>query len=344
MRPPLPTLNDVRVAEKTVLVRIDANSPYDEATGRIIDSERLRAHAKTLRELSNNGARIVVLTHQGREGSSSFVGLGQHASLLSGHIGRGVIHVPDLVGDAASGAIDRLKSGDILLLDNVRFLEEETESRSAEEHSESLLVTSLAPLCRLFVFDAFSVAHRAHASVIGFIPVLPSVVGRVMEVEMAGVDKALNPERPNVFILGGNKVEDCLEILHFMLDRKIVDTVLTAGVLGELSLISLGRELGEATMAFLESRSFLDSLPGVDSLLNNHGDVVNVPVDVVYDHGGRRKEARAEELPVMGQILDVGVETAKAYSTVIGSAKNVVVKGPAGVYERQGFERGTREI
>lgn len=344
MRLPLPTLNDVRVAEKTVLVRIDANAPYDVATGKILDSERLRAHAKTLKELSDNKAKTVVLAHQGREGSPSFVGLGQHASLLSGHIGRPVVHVPDLVGDEATRGIEMLKSGDILLLDNVRFMEEETQSRSAEEHSKSSLVTSLAPLCNLFVFDAFSVAHRAHASVIGFIPVLPSVVGRVMEVEMTGVDRALNPERPNVFILGGNKVGDCLGIMQFMLERNAVDKVLTAGVLGELSLISLGYELGEETMKFLESKGFVGFLRGVDSLLDDYGDVVKVPADVAYEDEGRRKEARAEELPVDAQILDIGRRTAKAYSTVIGSAKTVVVKGPAGVYERQGFETGTREI
>ncbi|MFQ5871869.1 MAG: phosphoglycerate kinase, partial [Candidatus Geothermarchaeales archaeon] len=267
-----------------------------------------------------------------------------HASLLTRHIGKPVMYVPDVVGDAARRAIEELKPGDILLLDNVRFLEEETSSRSAEEQSKSLLVRSLTPLCDLFVFDAFSVAHRAHASVVGFIPVLPSVVGRVMEGEMAGAEKALNPERPNLFVLGGNKVEDCLEIMRFMLEREAIDGVLTAGVLGELLLTSLGYELGGPTMTFLESKGFSDSLGEVDALLKGYGTIVKAPVDVAYEEGGRRREVGVEELPVENRILDIGGRTMRAYSAMIKAAETVVMKGPAGVYERPGFETGTREI
>ncbi|MCD6536265.1 MAG: phosphoglycerate kinase, partial [Thaumarchaeota archaeon] len=148
------TLDDVDVSGKTVIVRVDINSPIDPETGRIQDNERIQAHAKTLRELSDKGAKVVVLAHQGRKGGSDFLPLKQHADLLSKHVGKPVKYVPDLLGDEAERAIKDLKEGEIVLLENVRTLDEETVEASPEEHAKGALVSKLSKLADLFILDA----------------------------------------------------------------------------------------------------------------------------------------------------------------------------------------------
>ena len=215
----LPTLDDVDVKGKTVIVRVDLNVPYDPNTHSIRNSERIRAHAETVRELSDKGAKVIVLAHQGRKGDLDFTHLAQHAELLARDAGKDVLYVDDVIGEEALKAIAQLEEGKVLLLDNVRFLEDEAIEKTAEEHSRSSLVKALSPLADLFVNDAFSVAHRSHASIVGFTVLLPSVAGRVMEHEIESCEKALNAKRPRIFIMGGVKPDDCVDT-----KRKIVLT------------------------------------------------------------------------------------------------------------------------
>ncbi|MEM5829706.1 MAG: phosphoglycerate kinase [Candidatus Aenigmatarchaeota archaeon] len=339
------TLEDFELEGKTVLLRADLNAPYNKKEKRIEDCDRIREHAKTIKFLIEKGAKVVVIAHQGRKGEEDFTSLEQHAKLLSKHLGREVKFVNDVIGEKALNEIKNLKEGEVLLLENVRFLEEETQEKSPEEHSKSKLVQTLAPLADLFVQDAFSASHRSHASIVGFAPLLPTVAGKIMEKEISSVEKVLQPEA-NVFILGGAKPDDCLNIMEHFLEKKLecVEKVLTCGTVGEVFLMARGYKLGKATEKFFEEKGFLDLIPQAKRLLDEHQEKIEIPKDVAVEEGGRRKEVDIEELPSSSMILDIGRKTIENYVKIINRAKTIVVKGPAGVYEKEGFEVGTREI
>lgn len=338
------TLDGIDVKNKTVVLRVDINVPYDLATRSIQDSARLREHSKTIKELSDKGAKVVVLAHQGRRGDTDFIHLDQHAELLSKHIGKKVEFVEDVIGEKATEGIKSLKPENVLLLDNVRFLDEETEEKLPEEHAKGRLVQTLAPLADIFVNDAFSASHRGHASITGFAAVLLPVAGRVMEKEIVSCEKLLKPKRPIVYVLGGAKPEEPIGIMKRMLKEEKIDKALTCGVLGEMFLMARGVELGDATRGFLEKKNFLGSTAELKILVEKYGKKIEIPIDVAIEENGKRKDISVQELPADNQILDIGVETAKKYANEIKKAKTIVVKGPAGVYEKPGFETGTKTI
>jgi phosphoglycerate kinase len=336
------TLDDVEVTNKTVLVRVDINSPFDEKTGRIIDNERIREHAKTIRELSDKKAKVVVLAHQGRKGDPDFISLNQHAILLSAHTGKPIKFVDDIIGYKATQMIKSLYSGEILLLDNVRFLDEETQEKSAEEHSKSKLVQTLAPLADVFVQDAFSACHRAHASIVGFPKVLPTYIGRVMENELKACERILNPEKPLVGIFGGVKVDDCLDVMQRMLIEKKLDYALTCGLVGNLFLLAKGYEIGKPSVEVLEKKGALKLKAIAKDLLEKYGEKILLPVDVAFEKNGKRVETRIESIPSDAMVGDIGKESVRKYREIIKTAKTIIGKGPAGIYEKENFQLGTK--
>lgn len=343
------TLDDVEVSHKTVIVRVDLNSPLDPETGRIKDNERIRAHSETVRELSEKNSRVVLLSHQGRKGEKDFLPLKDHAELLSKHVGRPVKYVPDIVGKKAVSAVKAMKCGEIVLLENVRMLDEETVEATPKEHARGRLVSTLAPLADLFVLDAFSVAHRPHASVVGFSDILPTVAGRVMERELKAVDSVLRRDRKITLVLGGNKPEECIKILDAMILRKIgdLDHVLSSGVMGLLFLMADGRRLGAPSESYIRQRGYESHINHLKELREKLGGRLEVPIDLAYEHGGGRVEVDVEGLPVPGGIYDIGEKTAKRYAEIILNSSEedaIIVKGPAGVYEREEFRKGTRII
>jgi len=342
------TLDDVDVSGKTVIVRVDLNSPIDPSTGKIQDNERIQAHAKTLRELSEKNAKVVVLAHQGRKGGSDFLPLKQHAELLSKHVGKPVKYVSDLIGDEAEKAIKSLKNGEILLLENVRILDEETKEASPEEHAKGPLVSKLSQFADLFVLDAFSVAHRAHASIVGFAAKLPVVAGRVMEMELKALSELLEKRSKIMLFMGGNKPEDCMKVVEAILNRgkPEIKMLLSAGILGQLFLMAEGRDLGTPSMDYIKKKKF-DALVGKAKQLSERlGEKLCKPVDVACDVEGKRVEVKVEELPAPGPIMDIGGRTASLYAELIKSASEddaIIVKGPAGAYEYDQFRKGTAE-
>jgi phosphoglycerate kinase len=345
------TLDYAKLAGKTVLVRVDLNSPVDPKTGRIQDNERIQAHAGTIRELSDKGAKVVVLAHQGRKGDPDFLPLEQHAELLSKHVGKPVKYVPDLVGEMAEQAIRGLRNGEILLLENIRILDEETKEVSPEEHAKGVLVSKLSKLADLFVLDAFSAAHRAHASIVGFAAVLPVVAGRVMERELKALSEILEKRSSIILFMGGNKPDDCIKVVEALLNRgrlrPEIKMLLSAGILGQLFLVAEGRDLGEPSMAYIRKKGFEPLAGKVRDLAARLGDRLKRPVDVAYERDGRREEIRVEKLPAPGPIMDIGSETASMYAKIIRSAGKddaIIVKGPAGAYEHENFRKGTAEI
>jgi phosphoglycerate kinase len=340
------TLDDINVKDKVVLVRVDFNSPVDPETKKILDDARIRAHGETtIKELAGKGAKVAILAHQGRKGDADFIPTKQHAEILGKILGKPVKYVDDIFGEKAKNEIKKLKSGEILVLDNVRAFSGETKEGTPEDHAKTDLVKNLAPLADFFVNDAFAAAHRAHVSIIGFTAVLPSAAGRIMERELKSLGKVLEkPEKPCIFILGGAKADDSLEISKYVLDNKIADYVLTGGVVGQVFLAAKGTDLGKPNMEFLKKQKLLDLLPGIKELERKYPERIKVPKDVAVETNGKRKEILVEKLPTDHSMFDIGAKTVEDYGNIIRNAKTIVVSGPMGVYENNEFSFGTRRI
>jgi phosphoglycerate kinase len=339
-------MDDYDFKNKTALVRVDFNSNIDPKTKKILEAPRIRAHGETtIKELVKKGAKVVILAHQGRPGEPDFAPLKQHAEYLSKVIGRPVQYVNDLFGEKAQKAIKQLKSGDVLVLENVRTYPDELKNGTPEQHARSEFVRKLAPLADVFVNDAFSAAHRAQISIVGFTPVLPSVAGRIMERELKALTKAAeNPEKPCIYILGGAKADDASKISRYVLKNNIADRVLTGGVVGHLFLAAKGFDLGKPNMEFLQKKELMGFIPGIKKLIEECPDRIEVPTDVAVEVNKKRKEIPAKQLPTNYQIFDIGTSTIERYSGIIRSSKSIVLSGPVGVFENKEFEVGTRKI
>ena len=340
------TLDDVKVKDKVVLVRVDFNSAVDPKTKKIFEDARIRAHAETtIKELVEKGAKVVILAHQGRKGDPDFIPLRQHAEILGKILHKPVKYVDDLYGDKAKNAIKNLKGGEILVLENVRTFAGETKEGTPVEHAKTELVKNLAPLADLFVNDAFAAAHRAHASMIGFTAVLPSVAGRIMEGELKSLSKVLeNPEKPCVFILGGAKADDSLEISKYVLEKAIADCVLTGGVVGQVFLAARGVNLGKPNIDYLQKKELIDLEPGIKTLMQRYPEEIKTPSDVAVEINGKRREILVANLPTEFSMLDVGAKTVEDYAGIINNAKSIVISGPMGVFENKQFSFGTKKI
>ena len=340
------TLDDVKVKDKVVLVRVDFNSEVDPETKKVTSDVRIRAHGETtIKELAEKGAKVVILAHQGRKGDPDFIPLKQHAEILSKVLGKPVQYVDDVFGEKAKKAIKNLKSGEILVLDNVRAFAGETKEGTPADHAKTELVQNLAPLADLFVNDAFAAAHRAHVSIIGFTAKLPSVAGRIMERELKSLSRILEkPEKTCLFILGGAKADDSLEISKYVLSNNIADYVLTGGVVSQVFLAAKGYNLGKQNMAFLEKKELMELVPGIKELMQKYPKKIMTPDDLGIEVNGKRKEISVDKLPTEHSIFDIGAKTIASYGKLVASAKSIVFSGPMGVYENKEFAVGTKKV
>lgn len=310
------TLDDFDLSGKRILVKVDLNSPLID--GKVQMNTRIKQHALTLKELSEKGAKVVVLSHQGRPGRDDYLeSLDQHASLLSQIVKTD--YVDDLSGQKAVERIEKMESGHVILLRNVRSTEDEY-----KPSPDNRLVKALSPLFDLFVSDAFSVAHRNQTSIVSFPQVLSSCIGRLMEKELKAIKGLYN--RRTVYVMGGAKPEDNLVLVK---NRK-VKRVLSTGIFSLLCLMAKGYKLGK------EEGLNKKLIPEIIKLKEK----IETPVDLAVEDNGRR-EVGVEELPVDKEILDIGRKTVEFYSEEIKNAEAVFFKGPAGKFEKDGFEKGT---
>jgi len=338
------TIDDFDIEDKTVLVRIDINSPVDPSSGIILDDTRLKLHAQTVKELSNKGAKVVLLAHQSRPGKKDFTTLSQHAQALSDILNLRVKYADSLFSNAAKEAIKSLKPHEILLLENARFFSEESLSRTPEEQSKTLLVRHLSPLIDYFVNDAFAAAHRSQASLVGFTVNTPSAAGRVMEKELTVIQDALdNVEHPCVFLLGGMKPEDSIDVMENVLSNGTADSILTTGIVGNIVLWAAGVDIGQVNKDFIASRGYGDMVEKAKELIDKFGDKVKYPIDVACDIDGQRVDIDFKEIPNKS-IFDIGVKTISYYAKEIRDAKYIFANGPAGVFEDPKFSMGTEDL
>ena len=338
------TIDDFDVENKTVLVRVDINAPVDPSDGIILDDTRLKLHAQTIKELSKKGAKVVLLAHQSRPGKKDFTTLSQHAEALSDLLNLRVKYVDSLFSSSAKEAIKDLKPHEILLLENVRFFSEETLSRTPEEQSKTLLVRNLSPLIDYYVNDAFAAAHRSQASLVGFTVNTPSAAGRVMEKELTVIQDALdNVEHPCVFLLGGMKPDDSIDVMENVLSNGTADSILTTGIVGNIVLWAAGVDIGQVNRDFITSRGYEDMVEKAKELIERFGDKVKYPLDGACEIDGERVDIDVEELPNEA-IFDIGVKTIAYYAKEIRDAKYIFANGPAGVFEDPKFSMGTEDL
>ncbi|AEM39145.1 Phosphoglycerate kinase [Pyrolobus fumarii 1A] len=330
---------------KKLLVRVDFNSPVNPQTGEIIDYSRIEAHVPTLRELLERGAALVVISHQGKPGSSDFITLEQHASILSKLLGVDVAFVDDVIGPAAREAIKKLEPGSILMLDNTRLLSEEVIEAPPEKHAKTIFVKRLAPLFDGYINDAFAAIHRSQPSIVGFPMLLPSAAGRLVQREMDALSKIFNPSvAPKVFVLGGGKVTDSVKIVEALLERKVADYILTGGLLATLLLHAKGVDIGEKNVEVLKSAGVNELvIEKARRLIEAHKDVIVTPVDFKVEIDGEVETVNVGE-PIRGYIRDIGPETVKLYQERMEGAKLIVMRGPMGVMEDERFRAGTEEL
>jgi len=344
------TLKDFDVAGKTVLLRVDVNSPINPDTGELLGDTRIRAHLETIKALENS--KIVIIAHQSRPGRRDFVSLKVHGERISSLLKKKVKHVDDLFGSSAKRAIGGMKTGDIVLLENVRFYSEEVgikkfNGEDFKPQADTNIVRNLAPLADYYVNDAFAAAHRSQPSLVGFVEPLPSMAGLVMEKELTNLSRALDgAESPSVAVLGGAKADDSIGIARNMLMNNTVETVLTTGVVANIFLMANGIDLGAPSRDYITSK-FKDPdhlINEAKEVLEKWPDKIKLPSDVALNDAGKRKRHSVTDLPVDLPIWDIGLDTIVEYSDYIERGKTIIANGPAGVFETKEFALGTEEI
>ena len=338
------TLDDFEIEGKTVLIRIDINSPVDPSSGTILDDTREKLHSETLKELSNKGAKTVILAHQSRPGKTDFTTLKQHAEVLTDILSMHVKYVDSIFSVRAKKAIRDLKEGELLLLENARFFSEETLQRTPEEQSKSIMVKELSPLIDLFINDAFAAAHRSQVSLVGFTKKVPSAAGRVMEKELKILTEALdNVKKPCVFVLGGMKADDSIMVMENVLRNGTADTVITSGIIANILLWAAGTDIKDVNKDFIKNKGYYNMVDKSKQLLKEFPNQIVYPKDVAVTVDGEREDLPINQI-TNHSIFDIGKETIKEYAKIIRDAKTIFANGPAGVFENPKFAIGTEDI
>lgn len=352
MRFGIKTLDEAEVKGKTVLCRVDINQPVDRAAGTLKSVNRIAACVPTIRELSDRGAKVVLMAHQGSDIEyKNFYTTKPHAAVLTRMLGREVKWIDDVCGPAARDAIRALQDGEVLLLDNVRFVSEEQTlfemklRLTHEQQAKTQMVEKLAPLADLYVCDAFAAAHRDQPSLCGFEQVLPSYMGRLFEKEYCTVSQVMEaPDRPCVFVLGGAKISDAFLMMNTVLSRGVADQILTGGLVGNIFLTALGKEIGSGSVDFIMKSNYGEYIQKAKDLYAQYGEKIVLPVDLAWVTEGERREAALGQVPEDIAAIDVGHKTIECYREAILGAKTVFVNGPMGVFEQAPSEYGTKAV
>ena len=327
------TLDDLDVKAKRVLVRADLNVPV--ADGKVTDDTRIVRQAPTIKELSEKGAKVVILSHFDRPKGKVVPSMSLKVLLapLEKHLGRKVAFAEDCIGATPQAAVAALKDGDVLLLENTRF-------HKGEEANDPEMAKQLASLGDIFVNDAFSAAHRAHASTSGVARLLPNAAGRSMQAELTHLERALgNPERPLMAVVGGAKVSTKIELLQNLVKR--VETLVIGGAMANTFLAAEGVKVGKS----LYEPDHLETARQVIRMANDAGAVILLPKDLVvakeFKAGAAHRTVPAGNIAPDEMALDVGPDSIKAFENRLLTTRTLVWNGPFGAFETAPFDKGT---
>jgi phosphoglycerate kinase len=332
--PAFRTLDDIDVTDKRVLVRADLNVPVKD--GQVTDTTRIDRTALTLRELAERGARIVVLSHFGRPKGKAVAEMSLKpvvAPLSAALGGRPVAFAEDCIGPAPERVVAGLKRGDVALLENLRF-------HAEEEADDASFAAKLAALGDIYVNDAFSAAHRAHASTASLARLLPAAAGRLMQAELEHLAQALEkPQRPVAAIVGGAKVSTKIDLLRNLVGK--VDALVVGGGMANTFLAGRGVEIGGS----LAERDMADTARAIEAEAAARGCAILLPVDAVVaatlKPGVETRTVGIGAVPKDQLILDVGPATVAEIEGRLESSRTLVWNGPLGAFETAPFDRGT---
>jgi phosphoglycerate kinase len=334
--PGVRTLDDLDPAGRTVLVRIDLNVPMQD--GEVADATHIERIVPTLRELMEKGAKVVALSHFGRPKGKrqSSMSLQPLCEPLGAALGTEVAFAEDCIGAPAEQAIAALEPGDVVLLENLRF-------HPGEEANDPDFAAALASLGDLYVGDAFSAAHRAHASVVGLAERLPSAAGRLMQAEIEALTRVLeSPERPVLAIIGGAKVSSKLELLGNLIAK--VDAMILGGGMANTFLLAQGTPVGKS----LCERDMTETAHEIMARAEAQGCEILLPVDAriakEFRDGASFAVEPVELVPDDAMILDIGPASQDLFCECIEKARTVVWNGPLGAFEIAPFDSGTNAV
>ena len=330
------TLDDIEVRGKRVLLRADLNVPVKD--GAVTDATRIERLVPTIRELADKGARVIVMSHFGRpeKGYDPALSLKPLVGALEKALGRPVAFALDCIGEPARQVVDRLQPGEVALLENLRF-------HANEEKNDPAFAKELAALGDVYVNDAFSAAHRAHASTEGIAHLLPSAAGRLMQAELEALGSVLEtPKRPVAAIVGGAKVSTKLKLLDFILAK--VQVLIIGGAMANTMLYAQGRNVGRS----LVERDMADTARAIMAKAKSSGCDLVLPVDVkiarVLKEGVSTQTVGADAVPEDWMILDIGPASIDRIGAQLARCPTLLWNGPVGAFEVKPFDAGTRAL
>jgi len=327
------TLDDADVKSRRVLLRVDLNVPVKD--GKVTDTTRMERVAPTIAELSQKGAKVILLAHFGRPKGKVVAGdsLKPVLKALEKVLDRSVHFAQDCIGQAAQTAVAAMQDGDVLLLENTRF-------HAGEENNDAAFAKALAANGDLYVNDAFSAAHRAHASTEGLAHLLPAYAGRLMQAELQALEQGLGePERPVVALVGGAKVSSKIDLLNNLIGK--VDALVIGGGMANTFLAAQGLGVGKS----LCEHELADTARAIMARAKSENCTIILPVDVVvayhFEAHAPHQHYGVEAVPADGMIVDVGERSLERITAAIDDAATLVWNGPLGAFELHPFDRGT---
>jgi phosphoglycerate kinase len=329
------TLDHVDVKGKRVLMRVDLNVPYEN--GVVSDATRIERVAPSITELADKGAKVILLSHFGRpKGRDASQSLKPVAAEVAHTIKRPIKFVGDCIGDEAERAVAAMRSGEIICLENTRFY-------PGEEKNDPAFVAALAKLGDLFVNDAFSVSHRAHASTEGLSHLLPAFAGRTLQAELEAFEKVLDkPGRPLVAIVGGAKISTKLDLLSNLLAK--VDVLIIGGAMANTFLMAQGKKIGRS----LVERDLLDTAQKIMDQARANNREILLPADAVvaekFEANAPSRVVDVDHIGDADMMLDIGPKSVEQIVSVLARARTLVWNGPFGAFEIEPFDNGTVEV
>src|SRR3989344_318945 len=330
------TLDDLKFKDKTVLLRLDLDS---RISPEFVPTDRFSHHLPTILELIEKQAKIVILAHQSSADSKKPESLSQHASYMSKKLNKEVLYVDDLIGGTALNSIKSLTPGNIILLKNL-FSEKEEIKTKQKKQKKTKLVKSLTPLVDYYVNDSFSLAHLSYTSLTGFPQVMQSCIGRFFEKELEAANHLLNPIKPCLYILGGEKPLELIPFMKSSLDKNRVNTVLTSGFVAHLMHLAQGKKLGsqEEELKKLKIKVSSDA-----KKLAKYENII-MPKDYRCLNLTTPGQVLSSDLPLNQNLYEIGQGTVEDYLELIRKAKTIVIKGPLGKVEDKNFQEATKII
>ena len=330
----LKTLKQINVKNKSVLLRIDINSPV--VNGKVLDNPRFKAVFSTIKYLIKKNAKITILTHQGRKGDKDFTSLKQHAKILSKYVKRKILYIDDLFGNKVRQTIMNLKTGQAILLKNVRYYDDEININNPKNKYKKF-----CKLFDLYINEAFSVSHRNHGSIVIPPRYLPSLIGLEFEKEILTIEKfKKEDEKSKLFILAGAKIEDYIPLFKFLKNKK--NKIIAGGVLANLIITVKGYNLGQETIFIKEK--YQNIMSKIRKIYNTYKNQIIIPVDFTLNFYNKQLKVSLDEFPFKYKIYDAGPQTINLIKNQINSTRYILMKGTMGFAEFPQFATATIKI